>query len=185
MGELIATAPALCEQVRENGEEAHALRVCFVCTGNTCRSPMAAAVTNAWAREELERTFPASFADALTPRVIAESRGLFASDGEPISKHAKKALELAEIRPVTDADYRKHTAKTLAEDEIENFDWLIAISDRHAMELLLRFPSAAAKIICMPAPIADPWGGDLQRYRGCLAEIMAGVAQLLFEKESK
>ena len=29
-------------------------RVCFVCTGNTCRSPMAEAVTNALARKPLQ-----------------------------------------------------------------------------------------------------------------------------------
>ncbi|MDD4774829.1 MAG: hypothetical protein PHZ09_14705, partial [Eubacteriales bacterium] len=57
------------------------LRVCFVCTGNTCRSPMAAAVTNHLCAEHVE----------------AISCGLYPDAGMPISTNAVTALQNAAI----------------------------------------------------------------------------------------
>ena len=168
----------------EAPQTANVLRVCFVCTGNTCRSPMAEAITNASVGDEPEKERDSVGGQTHTRRVTAKSRGLFASDGEPISANAVRALELAGIRPGEGTDYHSHTARTLRAEELNEFDWLIAMSDRHAMELLLRFPEAAPKIVCMPVPIADPWGGDLSCYRECLAAITEGVKQLLFTEES-
>lgn len=158
-----------------------ALRVCFVCTGNTCRSPMAAAVTNALAAQELGAYAPL-IAQAMTPRVIAFSRGLYAEEGAPISANAVKALERAEVAPVCDADYHTHTARTIGDEDVRAADLLIALGGSHATELLMRFPWAASKLVCMPRAISDPWGGDLEIYEACLAEITEGVKALLFAK---
>lgn len=145
------------------------LRVCFVCTGNTCRSPMAAAVANAMAKqsEPLQKT-------------VAFSAGLYANDGEPISLHAQEALEAAGVLPVPDRDYRNHRAHTLSDADVDSADLLVGMSGGHCMELLMRYPQAAQKITVMPTPISDPFGGDLAVYTQCLAEITDGVKTLLF-----
>lgn len=163
------------------GEALTPLRVCFVCTGNTCRSPMAAAVANALAASEWGKC-SSVIADAMTPRVIAVSRGLYAGEGAPISQNAVLALEESCVQPCPGYDYHTHTAKTINEADVQTNDLLVAVSGRHATELLMRFPWAASKIICMPAEIIDPWGGDLATYRACLAEIVAGVETLFFTK---
>ncbi len=147
------------------------LRVCFVCTGNTCRSPMAAAVANAMARSSRQ-------ADA--PDIDAVSAGLYAADGDPIAVHAVMALEAAGIEPAPAHDYRRHTAHTLTAEEALQYDLLVGLGGGHCMELLLRFPQAAQKIIGMPKPIADPYGGSLSDYESCLAQITEGVRDLLF-----
>ena len=53
-------------------------KVIFICTGNTCRSPMAAAVLNHYGAPK---------------GIFAFSRGIYADVGAPISENAAKALE--------------------------------------------------------------------------------------------
>lgn len=155
------------------------LRVCFVCTGNTCRSPMAQAVANALAAQTLT-AFPPSIRSLMQPPVEAFSAGLYANDGEPIASNAVAALENASVASVAAHDYHAHTAHTLTEAEADQYDLLIGLSDRHVFELLMRFPNLAQRIVRMPKPIPDPFGGDLERYTSCLAEITEGVKELLF-----
>lgn len=148
-------------------------RICFVCTGNTCRSPMAAAVANAMAGKEP------------SPRLVAISAGLYAGAGDPITPQAVMALERAGVAPIAGLDYHTHTAHTVTEEEADADDLLVAMSGAHAMELLLRFPSAAHKITCMPQAISDPFGGDLVRYEQCLSEITEGVRALFFAEDAR
>lgn len=168
---------ALKEKEQKN-EQAfpQAKKVCFVCTGNTCRSPMAEAVTNALALGNL----PILARDTVPPSVIAVSAGLYAHDGDPISHNAVSALEQAGIEPIPSRDYHRHTAKNIDERLVEECDLLVAMTPSHAMELLLRFPAAAQRITVMPKAVSDPFGGDLARYAQCLEEITEGVRSLLF-----
>lgn len=157
----------------------HPTRVLFVCTGNTCRSPMAAAVANALARQPFE-SLPESLRESLTPAIVASSAGIFANDGEPIAQNAVAALERAGIKAVPDADYHTHAAHTLTADEAGRYDLLVGLGGGHVMELLLRFPECSGKITGMPEPIPDPYGGDLATYEAALAKITDGVKKLLF-----
>ena len=175
---------AICEEKpkaesTERSDRQAPLRVCFVCTGNTCRSPMAQAVTNALAERELA-PIPPSVRACATRRLEACSAGLYASSGDPITAHAVKALEAAEVEAVEGHDYHLHTAHTVTAGDVETADILVGMSASHVMELLLRFPEAASKLRCMPSPISDPYGGDLACYQACLAQIEEGVKALFF-----
>lgn len=143
-------------------------RVCFVCTGNTCRSPMAEAVTNALAKR-------AGRAD-----LRAYSAGLFANENEPIARNAIRALETAGIEPIVGRDYHEHTAHNLTAEEAEAYDLLVGMTDAHVMQLLMRFPQSAGRIVRMPSQIADPYGGDDVLYGQCLQQIHMDVCTLLF-----
>ena len=89
MTQATLSSELLTEAVKE--QEPKILRVCFVCTGNTCRSPMAQAVTNHLAKK-------------LGRDLTAFSRGLYALDGDPIASCAIAALEGAGIEPTADHD---------------------------------------------------------------------------------
>lgn len=143
-------------------------RVCFVCTGNTCRSPMAQAVANAYAKR-LERT-----------DLRAYSAGLFAKDGEPIAPPAVRALERAGVEGIVGRDYHLHTAHTLTEQEAADYDLLVGMTDEHVLQLMMRFPQAANRIVRMPSQIADPYGGDDAVYAQCLEQICRELCALLF-----
>ncbi len=157
----------------------HPLRICFVCTGNTCRSPMAAAVANHLARAA-SSVLPEDLRHLIPPPLEAYSAGLFAVAGDPITPNAVAALEEAGITPDPVRDYHKHTAHSLQAEEAERYDLLVGITSSHAAALLMQFPRLAEKITCMPESIADPFGGGLETYRAALAEITKGVTQMFF-----
>ena len=92
-------------------------------------------------------------------------------DGAPISSGALEALRGAGIPPHPENDYTLHRARTVTEEMMTEADEVIAISTRHAMELMLRFPQYTGKIRTLPMDIADPYGGDLAVYRQCLMQL--------------
>lgn len=159
------------------------LRVLFVCTGNTCRSPMAEAVANALARRRAERLLPKEMASMAMPELEAFSAGLYACEGASISEQAVLALEHLEVAVVQGHDFHDHRATGVEHVNAEGFDLLVGMSDAHAMELLMRFPQLADRIVTMPHPIPDPYGGSVALYEETLRQITEGVTELLFSGE--
>ncbi len=180
-----ATVEQNTQAALQKGEPAPVRRICFVCTGNTCRSPMAAAVANAMAEQTLATLLPKELKEQIEPSVQAFSRGLYAIEGQPISANAIKALEDETVLPVAWNDYHNHVAHSLREEEAEKCDLLVGMTSGHTMELILRFPHLAERIRVFPREISDPYGGDLNAYTNCLAQIQAGVKELLRPLDGK
>lgn len=159
------------------------LTVCFVCTGNTCRSPMAAALLN-----DMTRVPPiCSMCDIEkllnTKKIRAASAGLYAT-GAPIAKNAILALEGAGIRSLPDNCYKEHISRSLDLEMMEKYDRIIGMTSAHAMSIMSAFPEYASKIFCMPTDISDPYGGDEAAYDACLAEIEKGIKTLFFSEDT-
>ena len=132
---------------------------CFVCTGNTCRSPMAAAVLNHYGAPK---------------GIFAFSRGIYADVGAPISENAAKALENCGIASEGRNDYRSHRALQFSKEDFEHSDGVFAISPSHAEALIMAFPEYAAKIRVL-GDIKDPFMGDIKCYEDCLSDITEAV----------
>ena len=128
---------------------------CFVCTGNTCRSPMAAALLNHVGAAH---------------GFLAFSRGIAAQSGAPISENACLALEAAGIASEGRNDYRRHRAVQLTAEDFERCDGVFALSPAHASALISAFPEYASRVRVL-GDVSDPYGGDLARYKRCLADI--------------
>lgn len=153
------------------------LRVCFVCSGNTCRSPMAQAVLNDMARLS-------QIPSTVTRRQItATSAGISALDGFPISENAVAALKECGINSCPDNDYINHSAKRIDESDFVLSDCVIGISSAHAMTLISAFPMYASKIFAMPEDIPDPYGMGIDEYVECLRKIRAGIEKMFFGDE--
>ena len=129
-------------------------KVLFVCSGNTCRSPMAQALFNHKYASDGR---------------YAESCGLFAT-GAPVSANAEKALEEYGIKGFS------HISRNVSAELMRRAELVVGLTGRHASQLIMSYPQFASKITAMPADISDPYGRTLEDYRRCLAEIDAGLA---------
>ena len=136
-------------------------KLLFVCTGNTCRSPMAQAVFN-------------SEAEKLNIDAVAISRGLCA-DKSPASKNAVTALSEIGICNF------EHKSATVTYEDIENADYVIGITSGHTANLISTFPRYCDKIYSFPTDISDPYGGNIDVYRKTLFEIVDGVKSIIDE----
>ena len=146
-------------------------RILFVCTGNTCRSPMAAAVFNALAAEKgLD--------------YLAESAGAAAVGDRPASPNAVKAM--AEIG----IDLSGHRTRFLPSLDLNEYAYFVALNDEHYMILqslgipesmlrLLRRAPNVNDVYDLRQGIVDPYGGDLNAYRKCRDEIIGAVKLLI------
>ncbi len=134
--------------------------VCFVCTGNTCRSPMAAALVNAGGRAR------------------AVSAGLAPCVGAPIAPHAADALLLAGIPATENNPYTAHSAAPLTAELVARADKVVGMTGEHLLSMLMAFPAESGKLTAMPAPIRDPFMGSLADYQTCLADLQAGLTEM-------
>ena len=131
------------------------MNILFVCTGNTCRSPMAAGLFNKIAIEK-----------NLDVRI--ESAGLFANEGEGASTEAIIAMKKYDI------DLMGHHSQAINSELLEKSDLIFAMTAAHKMVLS---PSAPDKTytLCefagIDGDIDDPFGGDVEEYEECAEEI--------------
>ncbi len=158
-------------------EKGDTRKVLFVCTGNTCRSPMAAAVLNELARP---RELCSVGEGEERRRFAAFSAGLAACPGDPITPAAVAALAAAGIPDLPSNHYTAHVARPVSESMLDAAHMVVAITGRHAMELMMRYPACAGKITTLGTDIADPFGGDETAYRACLAALTHGIREKFF-----
>ena len=166
-----------------DGDACAPRRILFVCTGNTCRSPMAVALLN-----ELSRPREICAADGtlcVAPRYVAASAGLYASEGDPITAAAADALRAQGILPTPDNDYTAHRARPVSDELVAEADEIVGLTASHAMQLMLRFPEAASKISTLPIDIPDPFGGTPEVYHACLVLLRNALKASFFAGGAK
>ena len=136
------------------------ITVCFVCSGNTCRSPMAQAYLNY---------------KGAGKGIRALSAGISTQGLSPISSAAIEALDKAGV-PCTPANnYRAHLSSPTSAELFERCDRIIGMTSRHTMLLLMNYPEFAAKISSFPSDIPDPFGQDTEIYCEILDMIKEGI----------
>ena len=159
-GALAGNADA--NAVREAARET----LLFVCRGNTCRSPMAAAL----AARDLRRRGRSE--------IKIMSAGTDVWDEQPATPEAVQAMKM----DAQELDISKHRSRPLTLDMIERADNIYVMERAQKRSLLEMVPSAADRVTLLdPAgrDIRDPCGGTRQEYSVCRGEIAACLEEVL------
>ena len=124
--------------------------IIFLCTGNTCRSPMAAALFyNGLTAEEKELYDVRSF-------------GLAAFGGEPASDHAITVMQQNNI------DISSHRSTPLNRYALAEAELVVCMTEAHS-KVLLQVGVPLEKLIVFDIP--DPYKGTLEDYQRCAEKI--------------
>lgn len=143
--------------------------IIFVCTGNTCRSPMAEAIAkNLFKDKDLN--------------II--SRGIFVYDSFPINENSKVVLKENNI------NINEHFSKQLSLEEFEKADLIFTMEIEHK-NLLKKFNKNVQEgnekvftlyeyVLNKEQDIKDPFGFNLEIYKKCFEEIYFLISKINF-----
>ena len=134
--------------------------VLFICTGNTCRSPIAEGLFNKQAKEK-----------EIDWRAV--SCGLSASIGQPASKNAVLVLKEYGI------DLSGHRSSQVNEQMLQNVDMILCATRRHMDLLAASFPSMKYKMAVLGEEIPDPYGGEIEIYSKTAEIIQKAIDNLI------
>jgi protein arginine phosphatase len=131
-------------------------RILFVCTGNTCRSPMAEAILKSKKIDGLE----------------VRSAGIYAATGSEASAHAKKVLDQNQIE-------HNHLSNMLTLESVHWADLILTMTGSHKNAILQQYPEIAGKVFTLKEftgeeydmDVVDPFGGSVAIYQETYEEL--------------
>ncbi len=147
-------------------------RILFVCSGNSCRSPIAEGLLKKKLPEELQE------------KVVVESAGTLGLNGSPATEFA------IQVAGQYGADISEHRSQGVSEELVKEADLIFAMAREHQRFLQLHFPEVRENVFLLRTfgreaedkvsdSIEDPIGGGLEVYQKCAAVIDEELTRIL------
>jgi protein arginine phosphatase len=154
--------------VKCNIEEVKKVNIYFICTGNTCRSPMAEAILKNRNLENVE----------------VRSAGIYAHEGSAMSVNAKMVLDQKNIK-------HDHISSTFTEEDAKWADLILTMTAAHKEIVLQIIDEGQDKVFTLNEyalcnknkDVQDPYGGNLTVYEQTFEELNEAIDEL--EKKLK
>jgi protein-tyrosine phosphatase len=138
--------------------------VLFVCTGNTCRSPMAETLF----RDAAARRIGCAVDEVEDRGLVIMSAGIAAMSGGRASAEAVRVMGECGL------DLRNHESQPLTDDLVRQADLILAMTRSHRQAIISQWPAAADRTHVLSHhghDIGDPVGGPVDMYRRCAQQI--------------
>ena len=119
------------------------IRICFVCLGNICRSPMAEEMMKSFLKDKVEDI-----------HYYITSRGTSSEEeGNDLYPSAKRILDLHGIK------YDKHAAKRIVKEDYDKFDFFVCMekSNMDSLFKIFQIEDSSKIILLLNRDISDPW----------------------------
>lgn len=131
-------------------------RILFVCTGNTCRSPMAEAILKSKKIDGIQ----------------VRSAGIYAATGSEASAHAKKVLDQNQIE-------HNHLSNMLTLESVHWAELILTMTGSHKNVILQQYPETTGKVFTLKeftgevydVDVVDPFGGNVAIYQETFREL--------------
>ena len=145
--------------------------IVFVCTGNTCRSPIAESLC----RLKLSKALGCEPGELESRGYRVASAGVMAYPGDPATPEAVAvAIE-------NGAELAAHRSRPLCSEMLESATDVFAMTETHLIVLLSRLTAGhpEPKLLCGTDDLPDPIGGDRDEYRACARVIASHLDRLI------
>ena len=139
------------------------MNILFVCTGNTCRSPMAEGLFEKYCQNE---------------DIKSTSAGIYVIPGTKVSDFSIKALAHYDV------DISGHIPKQISSNVMCSYDLILTMTNSHCDILKNIAPHCADKVFSFGEfvggdDISDPYGCDFEQYVICASQIHSYVLKLI------
>ncbi|WP_419743876.1 low molecular weight protein arginine phosphatase [Macrococcoides bohemicum] len=139
--------------------------IVFVCTGNTCRSPLAE-----------------SIAKSMSNKHSFSSRGIFAMDGMPASRHTQQIIEMHHLPAAS---------LSAGFDRVDSEkDLILTMTANHRDTIRSMYPASNVYTLIeyvdgVSQDIQDPYGGDYEIYQQTYEQLKENITKLLTKIDEK